>query len=166
MALMQAAGDSALYCMDDDGLRQLSQLFATSAARATPTACASLYLGGESGFPQAFATVMQFADSALVDHWATFMVRLVRFGIMRPAVGRVASASEVGAIIRRLVAEQPLTARPRLRRGAAKTGDENDICLFTVTFYRQLGALPAREAGPVFRAMMQGIRPRLDAPST
>ena len=42
MALMQAAGDSALYFLDDVGLRDLSLLFAESAARAEPAACARL----------------------------------------------------------------------------------------------------------------------------
>ena len=29
------------------------------------------------------------------------------------------------------------------------------------TLYRQLGALPADKVGPVFRAMMRGVRPKL-----
>jgi len=166
MALMQAAGDSALYFMDDEGLRQMSRLFAVSAERAPPAACAALYTGGADAFPESFATVMRSADSALVDQWATFMVRLVRVGITRPPMGRVATASEVGAAVRRLVAEQPSTERPRLRRGAAKTGDLSEICFFAVTLYRQLSGLAANEVGPVLRAMMRGVRPSLtEAPA-
>ncbi|HKN66565.1 MAG TPA: hypothetical protein VJW73_09825 [Gemmatimonadaceae bacterium] len=164
MALMEAAGDSALYFMDDEGLRQLAELFAVSAVRATPAACASLYLGGQDAFPQAFASVIQSADSALIDRWTTFMVRLVRVGIMRPPIGDIASATQVGAVIRRLVAAQSPAERPRLQRGAAKTGDVSDICFFTVTLYRQLGGLAAKEVGPVFRAMMRGVRPSFGAP--
>jgi hypothetical protein len=158
---MQAAGASALYFLDDEGLRQLSRLFAESAVRAAPAACARLYTGGADAFPDAFAGVMQYADSALVDRWATFMVRLVRAGIVRSPVGRVASASEVVTTIRRVVAEQSPADRPRLQRGAAKTGDVRDVCFFTVTFYRQLGNLTSDRVGPVLRAMMRGVRPSI-----
>lgn len=81
MALMQAAGDSALYFVDDDGLRQMSQLFGESAGRANPDVCARLYVGGADGFPDAFADILASADSLLVDRWATFMARVVRAGI-------------------------------------------------------------------------------------
>lgn len=161
LALMQAAGDSALYFVDDDALREMSLLFSESAARATPETCAQLYLGGADAFPNAFAAVMQFADSALVDRWASFMVRVVRAGLLRPPLGRLASTTELTTVLRRMVLEQPAGDRPRLRRGAAKTGDARDACFYTVTMYRQLGSLPASEGGPVLRAMMLGVKPKL-----
>ena len=161
MALMQIAGDSALYFVDDSGLRQLSALFGESAAQASPEACALLYTAGSDAFPDAFARVLQNADSSLVDRWAAFMVRLVRAGILRPSPGRLASADDVGATIRALIAEQPASDRERLRRGAAKQGDVRDVCFFTMTLYRQLGELPPSKVGPVFRAMMRGVKPKL-----
>jgi hypothetical protein len=161
LALMQASSDSALYFMDDEGLRTLSGLFAESAARATPEACAQLYTGGGDAFPEAFSRVMQSADSVLLDRWSSFMIRVVRVGILRPAPGRLASSDEVGAVLRKLVMEQPAADRERLRRGAAKVGSAEDICLFTKTLYAQLAALPASIGGPVFRAMMNGVRPKL-----
>lgn len=160
-ALMQAAGDSAIYFLDDAGLQQLSRLFGETAAHAPPRTCARLYTDGGDAFPTAFAAVMQTADSLLVDRWATFMVRMVRAGILRPTPGRIASPEEVGRTVTELVAAQPETDRPRLRSGAAKVGPVDDVCFFTVTLYRQLGALPADKVGPVFRAMMRGVRPKL-----
>lgn len=161
LALMQASGDSALFFVDDVGLRELSTLFGQSAAQATPEACARLYTGGGDAFPDAFAGVLALADSSLLDRWSRFMVRLVRAGILHTPAGRVASPEEIATTIRAIVAQQPAADRARLQRGAAKTGDVRDICLFTRTLYLQLGQLPPEKVGPVFRAMMLGIVPKL-----
>lgn len=164
MALMQAAGDSALYFASDSDLRELSNLFAWSAAHATPTACARLYTAGEDAFPNAFADILRDADSTLVDRWADFMTRLVRAGITRPPIGRLASADEIGITIRELIERQPASDRERIRLGASKTGDVKDVCLFTVTLYRELGSLPSERVGPVLRAMVRGVQPKLQSP--
>lgn len=76
----------------------------------------------------------------------------------------MASDDEIGAAIRQLVASQPAGDRERIRRGASKTADVKDVCLFTVTFYRELGSLPPANVGPLLRAMMRGVQPKLQSP--
>src|SRR5262249_15685376 len=122
MALMQAAGDSALYFLDDSGLKELGDLFAESGRLAQPEVWARLYTGGSDGFPDAFADMLSRTDSALVDRWSLLMVRVTRAGILRPPVGQIASSEEITKTIQDLIAAQAIDQRPRLRRGAAKTG--------------------------------------------
>ena len=161
MALMQAAGDSALYLVDDIGLQTLSRLFAETAARAPTAVCASLYTGGSAAFPDAFAEMLRTTDSTLVDRWAAFMTGVTRAGILRPPSGRVATPDVMTEAVRRLLGKHPPAERATLRRGAAKTGSADDVCFFSVTLYRDLASLPASEAGPLFRALMRGVQPKI-----
>jgi len=161
LRLMASAGDSALYFLDDEGLRQLGGLLAESAARAAPEVCARLFSTGEDAFSAAFADMLQSADSVLLDRWAGLMTRLVRAGILRPGPGRLATPNEMTSSIVKIVARQSVPDQERLKRGARHVGDARDVCFFVKTIYGQLGALPAEESGPVFRAMMSGVMPRL-----
>lgn len=161
MELFQAAGDSALYFADDSTLRDLGKLFAESGARAEPERCARLYTGGADDFPDAFTNMLVVADSTLLDSWSFFMKRLTRAGILRPPLGRVATPTEITNTIRTLVQREPPADRERFRRGAAKTGTPAEICYFTVTLYGQFASLPPAQGGPVIRAMMRGVQPKL-----
>lgn len=161
MELFQAAGDSALYFADDSTLRDLGTLFAESGARAEPERCARLYTGSADDFPEAFTNMLMVADSTLLERWSFFMKRLTRAGILRPPLGRIATPTEITNTIRTLVQSDPPADQARFRRGAAKTGTPADICYFTVTLYRQLASLPPGQGGPVIRAMMRGVQPKL-----
>ena len=161
IALLQAAGDSAIYFVDDSALRDLGMLFAESAAKAPPERCARLYTNGADGFADVFGDLLVSADSALVDRWSDFMVRVARAGILRPPIGRIATSAEITNTILALMQKQPVADRERLRLGAAKTGAAADICFFTVTLYRQVSSLPASQGGPVVRALMRGVQPSI-----
>jgi hypothetical protein len=161
LALMASMGDSALYFLDDEGLRQLGGLLAETAARAAPDACARLFTSADDAFSAAFGDVLQSADSVLLDRWATLTARLVRAGIIRSGPGRLATPDEMTSTIVRIVAQQSVGDQQRLKRGATRTGDASDLCFFVKTIYGQLGSLAAAESGPVFRAMMNGVVPRL-----
>ena len=165
LALMQAAGDSALYFVDDETLRDLGDLFAASGSHAPAQLCAQLYLSSGDSFQNAFMGLLAASDSALADRWADLMTRVTRAGILRPPLGRIASADEVTLAFQSIVAGQSTVDRLRLRRGASKTGSPEDICFFTVTTYRGIAHLPLARGGPVMRAMLRGVKPRLPLPA-
>ena len=164
LALMAAAGDSAVYFIDDAALRDLGDLFAASGSRAPADVCAQLYLSGGDGFQKAFVSLLTVSDSALADRWADLMTRVTRAGILRPPFGRIASSDEVTLAIQSIVGGQSSADRARLRRGASKAGSPDDVCFFTVTTFRGIAHLPLDRGGPVMRAMLRGVKPRLPLP--
>jgi len=158
--LPQAAGDSAIYFVDDSALRDLSTLLAENPP-ATPERCARLYTSGADGFGIVFGDMLVSADSALGDRWSSFMVRVTRAGILRPSIERIATSAEITNTILATMEKEPVADRERFRRGAATTGTASDICFFTMTLYRQLSSLPASRGGPVVRALMRGVKPSI-----
>ena len=160
-----ALPEDMLYRLPDSAVVMFANVLAKSFPQAAPAECKTFLPGNPAGTPDLMRIANQ-VDSASAVQWVSVMNQMMLTGMHDLPRGHVLPRDSTIAAIRTI--NQSLSPEDRRRVHDVILGYRQspaDYCFVVEHVYRSLAALPARRAGPLFRAVLSQGLPSQSVPS-